>query len=538
MFSILDGRSCFYQWDINQKLIVEDASITEVHFCNKTDKCSLVCEIYTEDGLRLVNVPNILLQSAWDIRVYAYKENHTKIEERFKVKERTKPADYVYTEEELKEWEKLEQLIEARAVTTTSDGGEIYNDKETNKAIAPFTTARGSNTLAGSRAFIIDTVNSKSPVYILDSTEGLAKGDIYSLETDGNYELCGEILEVNYWNITRLLDKLKNKETDYNKQQEYERIIASLDKLAESGVNTNNFVYVSNYIAPVDISIEQNYITYGEQLLRVPNKPDVGSYIMGFGAFAAGVNTAATNYAAASLGYKTEAIGKYSFAANNGNRAGYASAAFGLNTAADGRQCLTIGTNTKATGNNAIAGGTGAEALAAQALAIGENVKATNGNAVAIGQNTEASGFHSLAGGIKAKATNTGALSFGWNSEANNKFATAFGFNTKASGLYSLALGNYAEAQNESSIAAGYLTKATANNQTVLGTANAVDDNALFIVGNGNKDSGYWLKQNAFTVSKDGWATVAAVNVDNSKSIVNIDYLNKVIEQLKAELGG
>ena len=42
MFKIYDGRSEFYQWDLNRKLIISDPTIDEVHFCNKTDNCSLV----------------------------------------------------------------------------------------------------------------------------------------------------------------------------------------------------------------------------------------------------------------------------------------------------------------------------------------------------------------------------------------------------------------------------------------------------------------------------------------------------------------
>ena len=108
MIKIFDNRDSFYQWDLNQKLIIEDSSITEVHFCNKTDNCSLVCEVYEEEGLRLVNVPNILLQNSWDIRVYAYCNNcYTKQAARFKVVPRSKPADYIYTETEIKTWESL-----------------------------------------------------------------------------------------------------------------------------------------------------------------------------------------------------------------------------------------------------------------------------------------------------------------------------------------------------------------------------------------------------------------------------------------------
>lgn len=101
MFKIYDGRSQFYQWDLDRKLIVNDAEITQVHFCNRTDDCSLVCETYQEDGLTLVNVPNVLLQDDWRINVYAYDRNYTKFAEQFDVVRRTKPTDYVYTETEV-----------------------------------------------------------------------------------------------------------------------------------------------------------------------------------------------------------------------------------------------------------------------------------------------------------------------------------------------------------------------------------------------------------------------------------------------------
>jgi hypothetical protein len=100
MFKIYDGRSQFYQWDLDRRLIVEDAEITQVHFCNRTGDCSLVCETYKEDGRTLVNVPNVLLQTDWRINVYAYDRNYTKFSESFDVVRRSKPESYVYTETE------------------------------------------------------------------------------------------------------------------------------------------------------------------------------------------------------------------------------------------------------------------------------------------------------------------------------------------------------------------------------------------------------------------------------------------------------
>ena len=78
MFSIYDGRAEFYQWDKDRKLIVDDSSIKQVHFCNKTDDCSLVVDVYFHDddfgGIYLADVPNILLQDTWRINVFITEE--------------------------------------------------------------------------------------------------------------------------------------------------------------------------------------------------------------------------------------------------------------------------------------------------------------------------------------------------------------------------------------------------------------------------------------------------------------------------------
>ena len=100
MFKILDGRKSFFQWDLNRKLLIEDASITEVHFCNSTDDCALVVEVFEENGARVCNVPNIILQDIWRVKVYAYDGEATKHSATFEVVARSKPADYVYTETE------------------------------------------------------------------------------------------------------------------------------------------------------------------------------------------------------------------------------------------------------------------------------------------------------------------------------------------------------------------------------------------------------------------------------------------------------
>ena len=112
MFRIYDGREQFFQWDLDRKLIVEDASITEVHFCNRTAECALPVATYKEGNLTLVNVPNLILQESFRMNVYAYDGKHTKHAARFEIVPRSKPDTYVYTETEIKSWDDLFERIE------------------------------------------------------------------------------------------------------------------------------------------------------------------------------------------------------------------------------------------------------------------------------------------------------------------------------------------------------------------------------------------------------------------------------------------
>ena len=124
----------FFQWDSDCKLIVKDASITEVHFCNRTDDSAIVCETYVEDGMTLVNVPNILLQTDWSIHVYAFDKNYTKHEERFEIMSRTKPSDYVYTETEVLNWNYIKTQLDSKANVLDLDNLESVVNIKADKA--------------------------------------------------------------------------------------------------------------------------------------------------------------------------------------------------------------------------------------------------------------------------------------------------------------------------------------------------------------------------------------------------------------------
>ena len=112
MFRIYDGREFFYQWDLDRKLIVEDNTINKVYFCNKTGSCSISRCVYEVNGMRLVDVPNMILQDSFRMFVYGYDVNYTKFDKVFEIKARSKPEDYIYTDVEVNTWEELEQRVE------------------------------------------------------------------------------------------------------------------------------------------------------------------------------------------------------------------------------------------------------------------------------------------------------------------------------------------------------------------------------------------------------------------------------------------
>lgn len=125
MFKILDGRTELFQWDINRQIIVSDASIDAVHYSNRTDNSALVVEVKEKNGLRVADIPNILLQESWDINVYGYCNGYyTKQAARIKVNPRTKPESYVYTETEVLNYNTVMEKIDR----VENNIGEAVND--------------------------------------------------------------------------------------------------------------------------------------------------------------------------------------------------------------------------------------------------------------------------------------------------------------------------------------------------------------------------------------------------------------------------
>lgn len=101
IFKIYDGRTNFWQWDTKQKLIVLDDRITEVRFSNRNMEHSKRRPVYTDkDGLRICNVPDLLLQLPKNLIAYACIKNDdgtcsTIKSVKFAVNQQPIPTDYI-----------------------------------------------------------------------------------------------------------------------------------------------------------------------------------------------------------------------------------------------------------------------------------------------------------------------------------------------------------------------------------------------------------------------------------------------------------
>lgn len=127
MLIIEGGRSCLYQWDVDQRLEVVNSDVLEVHFSNAVIGAALVCEVYEEDGRRFANIPNVLLQQAWAIQAHGCCELRVRDVQVIRVVRREKPADYVYTETEVKRYEDLDKRLRALEENGGGGGGAVQS---------------------------------------------------------------------------------------------------------------------------------------------------------------------------------------------------------------------------------------------------------------------------------------------------------------------------------------------------------------------------------------------------------------------------
>lgn len=106
-----DGRTELWQWDTGRKIVVDDKSVSEVHYSKYSSTQAITRKVI--DGK--AEIPNYLLQDTHDVTVYAYsgsiENGYTMAEKTFNVEKKPKPANYVETEEDKAILAKLKEEI-------------------------------------------------------------------------------------------------------------------------------------------------------------------------------------------------------------------------------------------------------------------------------------------------------------------------------------------------------------------------------------------------------------------------------------------
>ena len=110
--------SPLYQWEMGRKIKITppaNAKVDRVDFASALDANAVAVKPHEENGVITADIPSILLQSGNPIFVYLVCLGEDLLETTasyvLSVIKRPKPADYVYTETEVKTWESLDQRI-------------------------------------------------------------------------------------------------------------------------------------------------------------------------------------------------------------------------------------------------------------------------------------------------------------------------------------------------------------------------------------------------------------------------------------------
>lgn len=119
-----DGRTELWQWDTGRKIVVDDKSVSEVHYSKYSSTKAITREVINGKA----EIPNYLLQDTHDVTVYAYsgsiENGYTVAEKTFSVAKKPKPANYVETKED--------QAILAKLKAEIGDLSELYTEAKDN----------------------------------------------------------------------------------------------------------------------------------------------------------------------------------------------------------------------------------------------------------------------------------------------------------------------------------------------------------------------------------------------------------------------
>lgn len=132
MFELTNGKTKLFQWDKGVKVSIDAENVNEVHFANLSYGTSRNVEVLNG----FAEIPPEVLQSGADVYCWLYvrsnEQGYTKLEHKFNVVKRPKPADYVYEPTEILSWKELDtkKLDKKDVITNNVDIGETYGDEQ------------------------------------------------------------------------------------------------------------------------------------------------------------------------------------------------------------------------------------------------------------------------------------------------------------------------------------------------------------------------------------------------------------------------
>lgn len=311
----------------------------------------------------------------------------------------------------------------------TENGGEIFSDYENNKAYSKNSSAFGTNTIAGGKAFKIVNIDYENLTFTFLSTTPLrdlvteSNSLEYSCQITNNYSKCGNIIEI--------LDETTVK----------------VDIIPQGAKGTSGTLWI-------------------------PSNPELGDgeTFVGRWSFVSGHTNKANQDCSASFGYNNTSDGKYSFTAGRDNFTGYSAVALGQGNNAKGLNSAAIGLKSQALAQSAIALGKQviSNGIGSITMGISDNVPDVDKTPIELYTNWKTSKF--------ALALGNGNIAAGYNCLA-------------LYGTGSVALGKDSAAQAINSVAIGTGITTEGQNQVGLGKYNVIDTTSLFVIGNGTDDS-------------------------------------------------
>lgn len=172
-----DGRTELWQWDTGRKIVVDDKSVSEVHYSKYSSTQAITREVINGKA----EIPNYLLQDTHDVTVYAYsgsiENGYTAAQKTFSVAKKPKPANYVETKED--------QAILAKLKEEIGDLSELQTEAKDNLVSAINEAAAKHENIANNYYVKLDGVY---PNYTLSSATPIQ--DIKTAYVNGKTLFC------------------------------------------------------------------------------------------------------------------------------------------------------------------------------------------------------------------------------------------------------------------------------------------------------------------------------------------------------------